>query len=106
MRSKLWQRLIGLALLAGCGLGTFYVWRVALSTHQFSRLAAGLFPFFGVFGLALLLSPLDFAHIRRELSVDETQFFRQLPVAWQLLTLVAVLAGLANWYAIVLVSTG
>src|SRR5579872_2415684 len=98
MESKNRQRLIGLALLAGCGLGTFYVWRVALATHQYSRLAAGLFPFFAVFGLAFLVSPLDFAYIRRELGIDETQFFRNLPVLWQLLTLVAVLAGLASCY--------
>lgn len=102
MRSKLRQRLIGLILLAGSGAGIYYVWHVVLTAHQYNRVAAGLLPFFAVFGLALLLFPLDFAGIRQQMDGDETRLFSVLPLVWQLLTLVAVLAGLGNCYAVVL----
>jgi hypothetical protein len=103
-RSNLLQRLIGLMVLILCGLGIRSVWQTALSNGDYSRVAAGLLPVLAVFGLGLLLLPLDFTQLLREenVAMPGVGSNRRVPAFWIFLIFAAMAAGFANWYAIAL----
>jgi hypothetical protein len=96
------QRFLGLLLLAGSGLGIWFVWQAARTDGKYSRVGAALLPAAAVFGLGLALFPFEFDRLQNELKLDDAGIFPQLPIVWQYLILLAVVAGLANWYAIAL----
>jgi hypothetical protein len=99
-RLRLYQRLFGLLLLATCGPSIWLVWHSALATGRYSRAAAALLPAASVVGFGLALFPLEFDQLPEAPALGDDA--PQLPVMWQYLLLAAVLAGLANWYAIAL----
>jgi hypothetical protein len=101
-RLRRWQRWLGLVLLALSGVALFFVWRSALADGHYSRAAAALLPVVSVVGLGLLLFPIDREALPTETGLYDDRVVPQMPLIWQYLLLVAVLAGLANWYALAL----
>ncbi len=100
IESKIGQRLVGLFLLA-VGLGfTAWSWHTALNEGHYYSKAVALFPVFAVTGLGLLLFPIDVNRLRAEHGVDKPQSFAHYPLAWKVLFVVALAAGLGNWLAI------
>jgi hypothetical protein len=99
---RLWryQRLFGLLLLASCAPALWFVWHAALATGRYSPAAAGLLPAASVIGLGFALFPLEFNRMPDRPAFDDDTL--QVPVIWQYILLAAVLAGLANWYALAL----
>ncbi|HLN26564.1 MAG TPA: hypothetical protein VK395_02400 [Gemmataceae bacterium] len=100
IRSNLGQRLIGLLAFAG-GLGlTGWVWHTALTEGEYYRKAAALPPLLAVFGLGLLLFPIDVEKLKAEHGVEKFESWHQMPLEWKVLLFVALAAALGNWYAI------
>jgi hypothetical protein len=102
VQRTLTQRMIGLLLLAAGALGVYLPWRSALANGNYSRVAAALLPALAVLGLGLAVFPYDANRQHTELNLDGSEVGPRLPLAWQYILLAAVLAGLANWYAIAL----
>jgi hypothetical protein len=94
--------MFGVMTGAGGIAATLFFWRSALSSGQYSRVAAALLPAVSILGLGLALLPLELEEPPTWPNVADDQGFPRLPLAWQYVILAAVLAGLANWYAIAL----
>jgi hypothetical protein len=100
IESKIGQRLAGLFLFLLGGGFTGWSWYTALNEGDYYERAVAFFPVFAVFGLALLVFPIDMARVRAEHGVDRPQKFAHYPLTWKVLAVVAVAAGLGNWWAI------
>jgi hypothetical protein len=96
------QRLFGLLVLATSAPAIWFVWHSAQTSGHYSRSAAALLPAVSFLGLGLALFPFDVDGLRTLSSSRDDDAVPRLPVVWQIILLAAVLAGLANWYAIAL----
>jgi hypothetical protein len=100
IESKIGQRLMGLVLFLLGSAGTAWMWYTALTEGYYYRNAAALLPVCAVFGLGLLLAPFDVEKLRAEHGVDKPQKWAHYPPVWKLIGVLALLAGLGNWFAI------
>jgi hypothetical protein len=100
IKSKGGQRVAGLFFLALGGGITAWLWYTALNEGYYYVKAAALFPAFAVLGLFMMLFPLDFDRLYAEHGVDKPDKLAHYPLSWKLGLVVAILAGLANWWAI------
>ena len=96
------QRVFGLLLSSTCGPAIWFVWRWVLTSGHYSRAAAALLPTVTLLGLGFAMFPVDFEGMQTESSYRDDDAVPRMPVVWQYILLAAVLAGLANWYAIAL----
>jgi hypothetical protein len=101
-RFGLKQRAVGLLLVVLFGPAIYLVWRSALAGGHYSPTAAALLPVVAIVGLGLALFPVDIDGMREEAKVFGDRFAPHVPLIWQYILLAAVLAGLGNWYALVL----
>ena len=98
--SHLGQRTIGLIfLLVGAG-GTAWSWYTATTKGYYYRKAALIFPVFAILGMAAIFFPLDEQGQEGELSLARPVRFLKYPTSWKVLTIVALIAGFANWFAL------
>lgn len=100
IRSKVGQRVLGCFLLVLSVSFIIWEWRRALNEGYYHRNAVVLFPFGAVCGVGLILFPVDYDRLMAEHGVDRVRGFSHMPPAWRVLALLAVAAGLANWFAI------
>src|SRR5260370_42329202 len=100
IRSKLAQRIGGaLIFLPGAGV-TGWIWHRALTEGYYYRKSAMLFPAFLVIGLGMVLFPIDAEKLKAEYGVEKIQSYRHVPPAWLGGIISALLAGLADLYAV------
>ena len=100
LNSNLGQRMVGLiSLLVGTGF-TAWSWYTAVGEGFYYHKAAMIFPVFAVLGAAAMFFPLDAQGLQGELSIARPARFLQYPTSWKILTAVAIIAGLANWFAL------
>ena len=100
IESKLGQRLIGLFVFLAGSAATAWTWYSALYEGYYYPKVAALGPVFVVFGLALLLAPMDMEKFRAEHGVAKPEKWAHYSTEWKLMMVLALLAGLGNWFAI------
>jgi len=100
IQSRFGQRLVGALMLVVCGGFTAWTWYTALQEGYYSRKAAALFPALLVFGLGLLVFPIDVERLKAEHGVERIESPEQVPPAWWGVFFAALAAGLGNWYAL------
>jgi hypothetical protein len=100
IKSKIGQRLVGLFVLVLGGGFTAWSWYTALTEGYYYRKAVALFPVLAIAGLGLLLFPIDGDRLRAEHGVETPQSLAHYPLAWKVLFVVALAAGLGNWLAL------
>jgi hypothetical protein len=99
-RLQIRQRLLGLALLAVSAAGIYFVWRFALVGRIYNGLVSAALPVLAVCGFGLMLFPFGRDRIPLDPGLAAALGEPEVPRSWQFILLVALLAGLANWYAI------
>jgi hypothetical protein len=98
IESKSGQRLAGVVFLAG-GVGfTIWSWHDALTEGYYYPRMAAFFPAFAVVGLGMVLFLIDRDCLRAEHGVDRPRSLAHYPLEWKILFVVALAAGLGNWY--------
>ncbi len=97
--SRTGQRLAGLIVLILGGALMAWTWYSALTGDGFYIEAAVLAPVLVVFGIGMILVPIDIQSLREEHGVPKPGKLRfaHYPIHWKAVSVVAVVAGFANW---------
>ncbi|MFL5512107.1 MAG: hypothetical protein ACJ8CN_06665, partial [Gemmatimonadales bacterium] len=82
IQSKFGQRLVGALMLVLSGGFTARTWYAALEEGYYNPKAAAIFPALLVFGLGLLLFPIDVERLKAEHGVEKVESLDQVPPAW------------------------
>ena len=89
------KRLLGIGLFIFSAAMTYYVWHNAMQTGTFRSYFALAFPIFAIIGLALAVFGEALTAGMPDFS-QGTVRFRDYPMKWKILGVVALIAGFVN----------
>ena len=93
------QRFGGFFLAAFAGVILGWMCQHAITNCEYWPKAAAFFGSFLVLGIGLAIFPIDHAQLEAKYNVDTIKF-QHFPWIWKLLTVLAILFGIANWIAL------
>jgi hypothetical protein len=99
IESKLGQRIVGVILFLAAVGGTVGMWYAALAEGYYYPKLVAIGPMIAIMSLCMVAFPMDFAKLRAEHGVDKPEKMAHYPAVWKAAFVLAVAAGLGNWYA-------
>jgi hypothetical protein len=97
--SRSGQRFGGFFLTALDGVALGWMWQHAITKCEYWPKAAAFFGSFLVLGIGLIIFPIDHAYLEAKYNVGAIKF-QHFPWIWKMLTVLAILFGIANWIAL------
>ncbi|MFO0936144.1 MAG: hypothetical protein U0798_06455 [Gemmataceae bacterium] len=100
IESKKDQRLAGLFTLGVSIAGTFWLWQKILSNESVQKILF-FFPGMAVFGLGLLLFPIDMEEFRKRTGLDRPKKVSDYPPIWKAIGVSSVIIAVANYFLMI-----
>jgi hypothetical protein len=94
------QRIAGGFLLVCGGWLLYFNWRTAINQGFYYEKSAFLGPMFAIAGLASIFFPIDRDEYFQTHGVVRPTRWTELPAEWMIVSVLAILGGLLNWYFI------